>query len=185
MAGGLSQSTTPFGGWLAGLFSEPAPVHARPSEVDCPGVQAEAPEWQMVRAAARDVAQRAALMGGASERFGRWEVCGHRLGLPPGSGEVEVAMCLALRLNVVPLDRPGGGIRRGRHMSPSDGPAAADNAAAHAPRPTLIERIRWQHRFGEMLIERYSDGSVAIDGKLVADTVPKGTGTATFIQGRT
>jgi hypothetical protein len=36
----------------------------------------------------------------------------------------------------------------------------------------LIEQICWNHRFGQMLIERYSDGAVAIDGKLVHDTIP-------------
>lgn len=45
-------------------------------------------------------------------------------------------------------------------------------AAAPKCEATVLTRRVWQHSFGEMLIETKSDGSVWIDGKAVADTLP-------------
>lgn len=66
-----------------------------PADVDCIGVMASEAEWRVVRCAAVDVAEQAALLGSASGRFQRWEVRGLRLLLPATSGQrLIVAMQL-------------------------------------------------------------------------------------------
>lgn len=61
------------------------------------------------------------------------------------------------------------------------GAAAAPSAQQEPPcgqaAPGVTRRL-WQHAFGEMLIETHPDGSVWIDGKPVADTLPGREGAA-------
>jgi len=45
----------------------------------------------------------------------------------------------------------------------------------HSPKPVVVQapvlsRLEWAHRFGTMVIETCTDGSVWIDGKPVPDT---------------
>lgn len=56
----------------------------------------------------------------------------------------------------------------------ADPSAAADLGLAPTPAKSVTS-FRWRHRHGEMLIETCSDGSVWVDGAVIADTAPPGT----------
>jgi len=64
-------------------------------DVECHGAIASECEWREVRATAVAVAERAAFLGYASDRFGDWEVCGQRRSLgqwPPGLASVQITL---------------------------------------------------------------------------------------------
>jgi hypothetical protein len=64
-------------------------------EVECPGVLATAEEWAAVRASLVDVAARAAFLGYASDRLGRWEISAQRQAVgtwPPGLAALLVTL---------------------------------------------------------------------------------------------